>query len=112
MHVFVSKPFENYMYHDTFNIGKCFYHADLLSMCLAVLQFLPIPELMPFRLTRQLRNIMLPMQEKGLMDGVMIHTLSAMRRNIHILLSTMDIFIKEPSLDWKVCRLYIRFSVY
>ena len=58
--------------------------------------------MVPFRMTRQIRNQMLPMKEKGLMEGVMIHTLHALRVNSEVLLSTMDVFIKEPSLDWKV----------
>lgn len=65
-------------------------------------QFLPVPELMPFRLTRQLRNLMLPLQEKGLIEGTMIHALRALRSNKEMLISMLDIFIKEPSLDWEV----------
>jgi hypothetical protein len=68
-----------------------------------VFQFLPIPELIPFRLTRQIRNLMMPLQEKGLMESTMIHSLRALREDYDLLLSTMDIFIKEPSLDWLVC---------
>lgn len=63
-------------------------------------QFLPIPELMPFRLTRQLRNLMLPLQDKGLIECTMIHVLRALRSDSDLLLNTMDIFVKEPSLDW------------
>ncbi|XP_076075287.1 DNA-dependent protein kinase catalytic subunit-like [Mytilus galloprovincialis] len=65
-------------------------------------QFLPIPELMPFRLTRQIRNLMMPLQEKGLMESTMIHTLRALQEDYDLLLNTMDIFIKEPSLDWQI----------
>ncbi|KAJ8318043.1 hypothetical protein KUTeg_003134, partial [Tegillarca granosa] len=57
---------------------------------------------MPFRLTRQIRNIMLPLQIKGLMESTMIHTLRALREDYDLLLNTMDIFVKEPSLDWLV----------
>ena len=32
----------------------------------------------------------------------MIHTLGALRKNSDLLLVTMDVFIKEPSLDWEV----------
>ncbi|XP_052761107.1 DNA-dependent protein kinase catalytic subunit-like isoform X2 [Mya arenaria] len=63
-------------------------------------QFLPIPELVPFRLTRQLRNLMLPLQEQGLVESTMIHVLRALRLDSDLLLNTMDIFVKEPSLDW------------
>lgn len=65
-------------------------------------QFLPIPELIPFRLTRQLRNLMMPLQVHGLMESTMIHTLRALRNNCDLLLNTMDIFVKEPSVDWLV----------
>uniref|UniRef100_F7DR67 DNA-dependent protein kinase catalytic subunit n=1 Tax=Monodelphis domestica TaxID=13616 RepID=F7DR67_MONDO len=64
-------------------------------------QFLPVPELMPFRLTRQFINLMLPMKETGLLYSVMVHALRAFRSDPGLLLSTMDVFVKEPSLDWK-----------
>lgn len=66
------------------------------------LQFLPVPELMPFRLTRQFVNLMLPLKESGTLQSVMVHTLRALRNNHELLLNTMDVFIKEPSLDWQV----------
>ncbi|XP_039189656.1 DNA-dependent protein kinase catalytic subunit isoform X1 [Crotalus tigris] len=64
-------------------------------------QFLQVPELMPFRLTRQFVNLMLPMKESGLIYSVMVHSLRAYRINQDVLINTMDIFVKEPSLDWK-----------
>nr|XP_014345420.1 PREDICTED: DNA-dependent protein kinase catalytic subunit [Latimeria chalumnae] len=64
-------------------------------------QFLPVPELMPFRLTSQFLNLMLPMKEQGLLYSVMVHALRAYRANPDLLLNTMDVFVKEPSLDWK-----------
>ncbi|XP_060099810.1 DNA-dependent protein kinase catalytic subunit [Heteronotia binoei] len=64
-------------------------------------QFLPVPELMPFRLTRQFINLMLPMKETGLIYSVMVHSLKAYREYPDLLINTMDIFVKEPSLDWK-----------
>lgn len=67
-----------------------------------ICQFLGIPELMPLRLTRQFVNLLLPMSEKGLLQQTMVHTLRALRVNCALLLNTMDVFIKEPSLDWKV----------
>lgn len=45
---------------------------------------------------------MMPLQEKGLMESTMIHTLRALQEDYDLLLNTMDIFIKEPSLDWQV----------
>nr|XP_033789602.1 DNA-dependent protein kinase catalytic subunit isoform X2 [Geotrypetes seraphini] len=64
-------------------------------------QFLPVPELMPFRLTRQFVQLMLPMKESGLIESVMVHALRAYRTDPSLLISTMDVFVKEPSLDWK-----------
>ncbi|XP_054840598.1 DNA-dependent protein kinase catalytic subunit [Eublepharis macularius] len=64
-------------------------------------QFLPVPELMPFRLTRQFVNLMLPMKETGLIYSMMVHSLKAYRVYPELLINTMDVFVKEPSLDWK-----------
>uniref|UniRef100_A0A663MNQ6 DNA-dependent protein kinase catalytic subunit n=1 Tax=Athene cunicularia TaxID=194338 RepID=A0A663MNQ6_ATHCN len=64
-------------------------------------QFLPVPELIPFRLTRQFVNLMMPVKEWGLIYSVMVHTLRAYRVDPDLLISTMDVFVKEPSLDWK-----------
>lgn len=64
-------------------------------------QFLPVPELMPFRLTRQFINLMRPLAESGLIQSVMVHSLRAFRAEPDLLLNTMDVFVKEPSLDWK-----------
>lgn len=65
-------------------------------------KILPIPELMPFRLTRQIVNLMMPMKIDGLLKNTMVHCLRALRQNHNLLLNTMDVFIKEPSVDWKV----------
>ncbi|XP_078611931.1 DNA-dependent protein kinase catalytic subunit-like isoform X2 [Branchiostoma floridae x Branchiostoma japonicum] len=64
-------------------------------------QHLPVPELMPFRLTRQMLNLLLPLKESGLLQSTMVHVLRALRSRPNILLNTMDVFIKEPHLDWK-----------
>uniref|UniRef100_A0A803VTB7 DNA-dependent protein kinase catalytic subunit n=1 Tax=Ficedula albicollis TaxID=59894 RepID=A0A803VTB7_FICAL len=63
--------------------------------------FLSVPELMPFRLTRQFVNLMMPVKEWGLIYSVMVHALRAYRSDPDLLISTMDVFVKEPSLDWK-----------
>lgn len=64
-------------------------------------QFLPVPELMPFRLTQQFVNLMEPLKQSGLIHSVMVHSLRAYRAEPDLLLNTMDVFVKEPSLDWK-----------
>ncbi|KAF5289822.1 hypothetical protein FQA39_LY14977 [Lamprigera yunnana] len=63
-------------------------------------QILPIPELVPFRLTPHLLNLLEPLNEQGLLQESMIHCLRAFRKNFDILLATISVFIKEPSLDW------------
>ncbi|XP_055874578.1 DNA-dependent protein kinase catalytic subunit-like [Biomphalaria glabrata] len=63
-------------------------------------EFLPVPELMPFRLTRQLINLSLPLKVKGQMESTMRHVLRALRADSDLLLRTMDVFVKEPHLDW------------
>ena len=37
-----------------------------------------------------------------MMKGVMRHTLDALRSSADLLLTNMDVFIKEPSVDWQV----------
>lgn len=72
-------------------------------------QFLPVPELMPFRLTQQLVNLMQPLRESGLIQSVMVHSLRAYRAEPDLLLNTMDVFVKEPLLDWKVTPEFLLF---
>ena len=57
---------------------------------------------MPFRLTRQFVSLMEPLKEAGLIQSVMVHSLRAFSSQPELLLNTMDVFVKEPSLDWKV----------
>jgi DNA-dependent protein kinase catalytic subunit len=68
-----------------------------------LLQFLPVPELMPIRLTRQIVNVGMPLKVKGHLEQTMVHVMRALRRNNDLLLATMDVFVKEVSLDWLVC---------
>lgn len=42
------------------------------------------------------------MKEMGLMYSVMVHALRAFRSDPGLLTNTMDVFVKEPSFDWKV----------
>ncbi|CAD5112585.1 DgyrCDS1798 [Dimorphilus gyrociliatus] len=64
-------------------------------------QILPIPELIPFRLTRQFLNLMQPHKAVGLFRSTMIHIFNSLRRNADLLLAALDVFIKEPSVDLK-----------
>ena len=65
-------------------------------------QFLPIPELIPFRLTPQIVNLFSPPSESGQLRSCMVHVMRALRQSPYLLLNTMEVFVKEPSLDWKV----------
>eukprot|EP00794_Sanderia_malayensis_P010265 gene10265-11319_t len=62
---------------------------------------LPIPELVPFRLTRQFVNLLLPLKNSGLYRLGIAAVLAALRKNPELLLNTMDVFINEPLVDWQ-----------
>lgn len=63
-------------------------------------QFQSLPELVPFRLTPLIVNFMQPLGERGQFKENMIHCLQALRANYNSLIATMNVFIKEPTLDW------------
>ncbi|CAG9767394.1 unnamed protein product [Ceutorhynchus assimilis] len=63
-------------------------------------QILPIPELVPIRLTPHIVDLMEPLAEKGSFKHVMIDCLNSLRNNKAPLLATMNVFIQEPSVDW------------
>ncbi|CAF4216431.1 unnamed protein product, partial [Rotaria sp. Silwood2] len=63
---------------------------------------LPLPELIPICLTRQIVQLMSPIGTAGLFHVTMIYTMNALQENSDLLLSTMDVFIKEPLLEWLV----------
>lgn len=57
---------------------------------------------MPFRLTKQIRDVFEPIGPSGTFETVMVHCMRAFRENSKLLLNTMDIFVKEPALNWMV----------
>ncbi|XP_025836118.1 DNA-dependent protein kinase catalytic subunit-like [Agrilus planipennis] len=63
-------------------------------------QILGVPELIPFRLTPHIVNLLKPLDCHGLFQETMIHSLRAFRKNRQVLLATMSVFLKEPSLEW------------
>ncbi|CAG8556990.1 5133_t:CDS:10 [Acaulospora morrowiae] len=63
---------------------------------------LEVPELVPFRLTRQIESLMEPLGSKGLLEYPMIKIMQIMHANKDILLNSMEIFVKEPLLDWQI----------
>ncbi|KAI8997006.1 hypothetical protein BDB01DRAFT_840542 [Pilobolus umbonatus] len=64
-------------------------------------ELLPVPELVPFRMTPQLVGVLEPLGICNLLETPMINLLSAIQANKDLLLNTMTVFVKEPSLDWK-----------
>ena len=63
---------------------------------------LPVPEMMPCRLTRQFVHIMDPLNGTAHLRNDMVHTMRALQDKKNDILNVMSVFIKEPSLDW-VC---------
>jgi DNA-dependent protein kinase catalytic subunit len=64
-------------------------------------ELLPVPEIVPFRLTRQLSGFLEPVGIAGILRVPMINVLEALRNDKNLILNVMDIFVKEPLLDWK-----------
>ncbi len=61
---------------------------------------LPVPELMPLRYTRQFQHLMDPLSTYDHFKNHMMHTLRALQDSKETLLNVMDVFVKEPSVDW------------
>ncbi|CAM9285642.1 unnamed protein product [Discosporangium mesarthrocarpum] len=61
---------------------------------------LPVPELIPFRLTNQFQHLLEPLDSVGLLKGHMVSTMQALRGGRETILSTMDVFLNEPIIDW------------
>lgn len=59
-----------------------------------------IPELVPFRLTPQFVSVMEPMRTSGLMRKCLVYTLLCLRSSSKLLKSCLEVFVREPTLDW------------
>lgn len=59
-----------------------------------------IPELLPFRLTPNLVGVMSPLETSGLLEKCMVHALRTFRSERKLLMTCMDVFINEPTIDW------------
>eukprot|EP00124_Ichthyophonus_hoferi_P004459 Ihof_evm1s494 gene=Ihof_evmTU1s494 len=62
---------------------------------------LPVPELVPFRLTNQIANIMHPLATNGLLRNTMAVAMQAVQDNSDMLLRVMNVFVTEPILEWE-----------
>nr|XP_018666849.1 DNA-dependent protein kinase catalytic subunit isoform X1 [Ciona intestinalis] len=64
-------------------------------------EVLPVPELVPFRLTNQIINLLSPHSAiHGELRHVMVRCLSALRSRTDTILPLLDVFVKDPSVDW------------
>lgn len=63
-------------------------------------EFLPLPELVPFRLTPQIIQVFSPLNESGWLKQTMIDSLRVLRENPSVLLAMLEVFVLEPCLDW------------
>ncbi|XP_053659458.1 DNA-dependent protein kinase catalytic subunit-like [Anopheles marshallii] len=59
-----------------------------------------IPELIPFRLTPQFVGVMEPMQLAGILQKCHLHTLQCLRSSRMLLRACLEVFIREPTVDW------------
>ncbi|KAI5695741.1 hypothetical protein M8J75_002775 [Diaphorina citri] len=65
-------------------------------------QLLPIPELMPFRLTPHILAVNEPYGSQGLIRESMVHAMSCLRAHADVILCALQVFIQEPCSDWLV----------
>ncbi|XP_011499968.1 PREDICTED: DNA-dependent protein kinase catalytic subunit-like [Ceratosolen solmsi marchali] len=91
--------------HIEMKTGKCL-GTDFSLMFGAGLD-LPIPELVPFRLTTQILGLLRPFREQDLLGSIMSDVLHALRSDKNLILDCLEIFMYEP-FDWneKVNRLW------
>uniref|UniRef100_A0A182SC98 non-specific serine/threonine protein kinase n=1 Tax=Anopheles maculatus TaxID=74869 RepID=A0A182SC98_9DIPT len=61
---------------------------------------LPIPELVPFRLTPQFVAVMEPMRLAGILQKCHLHTLQCLRDSRMLLRACLEVFVREPTVDW------------
>ena len=74
---------------------------------------LTIPELIPFRLTRQIEGVMAPYSHHGVFGATMMYTYRALQEKKEILLDCSEIFVKDPLFDWvKSAKSKLNISMY
>eukprot|EP00941_MAST-03F_sp_MAST-3F-sp1_P002172 g2172.t1 len=61
---------------------------------------LPVPELIPFRLTPQFQSVLRPLDSTNILRQNMQIVLQALQEKRMDLLDIMEVFIQEPLLDW------------
>jgi len=61
---------------------------------------LRVPELIPVRMTRLFLGIYSPLDSKTLLKQDMVHALAALRAHKDRILTVLDVFVKDPHLEW------------
>uniref|UniRef100_A0A336M7V8 non-specific serine/threonine protein kinase n=1 Tax=Culicoides sonorensis TaxID=179676 RepID=A0A336M7V8_CULSO len=61
---------------------------------------LQVPELIPFRMTKQLQSVMEPHGVTGLFERCMTHAMRCFRNEQAVLRACMDLFVREPTIGW------------
>uniref|UniRef100_A0A182N6I2 DNA-dependent protein kinase catalytic subunit n=1 Tax=Anopheles dirus TaxID=7168 RepID=A0A182N6I2_9DIPT len=61
---------------------------------------LPVPELVPFRLTPQFVGVMDPMRLPGVLQKCHMYTLQCLRDARRLLRACLEVFVREPTVDW------------
>ncbi|KAJ3122062.1 hypothetical protein HK101_006638, partial [Irineochytrium annulatum] len=64
-------------------------------------EVLPIPELVPFRLTKQMEKLYEPLKIQAFIEAPMVNVLESLRDNKDVLMNALNIFIKEPLMEWR-----------
>jgi DNA-dependent protein kinase catalytic subunit len=72
----------------------------IITTFLLLFLSLGVPELIPFRLTPHFVGVLEPIKTNGMIKENMIHTLKCFRNHKETILICLEVFIKEPTLDW------------
>jgi len=62
--------------------------------------FLPVPELVPLRLTPQLVGVMAPLGTAGPFREVLVQVIDRVRAEPEVFTAALETFVQEPTLDW------------
>ena len=63
---------------------------------------LPVPELIPFRLTPQLRSVLMPLDGVGLLRHWMVQCMERLRseQGVDMISNALEIYINDPVVEW------------
>ena len=61
---------------------------------------LSIPETVPFRMTSHFMNVLEPLGIDGMIKKNMVHVLRCLRDHSQEILLCLEMFVKEPTMDW------------